>query len=148
MYRDGSALSGNGPGGHSHPGLFAPQEPRAAAVPAAPALSTHDANEAIRLAQMLTAEVRARRAAHDVEGTWSAVFVPCIWLAGYVHRLRTLIPTLEALAVRRAPFQALGEHFDGLGLYTPESLSAWITSLLLTGRLRTSGRSRSAPSAP
>lgn len=131
----------HGPNSASLPGATNP------AAPADPTLSAHHRNEARRLSLQLTTEMRARAATNDVDGTWSSVFVPCVWLATRMHRQQTLLPTLEALGVSLPASQALGDHYDGLGLYAPVALATWTTSLPPTLRPRASGRDHSSPVA-
>ena len=106
---------------------LAPDHP--AAHQRSPALSADDICEGLRLVHELSRAMHARIATNDIEGTWSGVFVPCIWLATQMHRQRALIPTLLCLAVRVGPFQKLGEHLDALRLTSPAHLAAWINSL-------------------
>lgn len=74
--RDGPTARARDPA--ALPGLPTP------AAPADPALSAHNRNEAQRLSQQLTTEMRARTAANDVGGTWSQRLRP-LHLARHSH---------------------------------------------------------------
>ena len=110
------------------------------AVPTTPALrappdagiGAHDGNQARRLVQEMRASMEDRIARRDTERTWSGVFVTSIWLAVQMHRDSSLIPALTALSIGLAPFRALGEHFDRLGLRTPAQLAEWMIAQLPT----------------